>query len=72
MMSNKDVKVKNFNSNMLAESAKNLLKEHGIESIIKVEGGIEFQGALGDSFGADLYVLDKDYEKAKEIIEHEN
>ena len=71
-MNNKEIRIKKFNSNTIAEAARNLLKSHGIESIIKVEGGIEFQGALGDSYGADLYVLDRDYEKAKEILEQEN
>jgi hypothetical protein len=71
-MNNKEIKVKRFNSNTMAETARGLLKRYGIESMIKVEGGVEFQGALGDSFGADLYVLDKDYEKAKSILDLED
>ena len=67
----KEILLKKFNSNLLAKSAQNLLKKYGIASILKVEGGIEFRGALGDSYGADLYVLEKDYKKAKQIIESE-
>ncbi|MFA4998562.1 MAG: DUF2007 domain-containing protein [Candidatus Paceibacterota bacterium] len=64
----KEVLLKKFNSNLLAESVQILLKSCGIASIIKVQGGIEFRGALGDSYGADLYVLEKDLKRAKEII----
>jgi len=67
----KEILVKKFNSNLLAESIQSLLKSHGIASTLRVEGGIEFRGALGDSYGADLYVLEKDYERAKKIIENE-
>jgi len=66
----KEILLKKFNSNLLTEAAQNLLKSNGIVSIIKVEGGIEFRGALGDSYGADLYVLKKDYKRAKQIIEN--
>jgi len=62
--------LKKFNSNLLVEAAQNLLKSNGIASTIKVEGGIEFRGALGDSYGADLYVLEKDYKRAKQIVEN--
>jgi len=66
----KEILLKKFNSNLLTEATQNLLKSNGIVSIIKVEGGIEFRGALGDSYGADLYVLEKDYKRAKQIIEN--
>ncbi len=66
----KQVLLKKFGSNLLAEAAQNLLKSRGIPSLIKVTGGIEFRGALGDSWGADLWVLEKDFKKAKEIIEN--
>ena len=66
----KEILLKKFNSNILTEATQNLLKSNGIVSIIKVEGGIEFRGALGDSYGADLYVLEKDYKRAKQIIEN--
>lgn len=68
----KEILLKKFNSNLLAESAQILLKNCGIVSIIKTEGGIEFRGALGDSYGANLYVLEKDYKRAKEIIENKS
>ena len=72
MNNNKEVLVKKFNSNMLAEAAKILLKSYGIESYIKVEGGIDFRGAMGDSYGADLYALEKDLQKAKAILDNED
>jgi len=65
----KEILLKKFNSNILAETAQNLLKSCGIPNTIKIEGGIEFRGALGDSYGADLYVLEKDYKEAIQIIE---
>jgi len=64
--------LKRFNSNILAETVQSLLKSNGIASVIKVEGGVEFGWALGDSYGADLYVLEKDYKRAKEIIENKS
>ena len=64
----KETLLKRFNSNTLAETAQNLLKSYGITSFLKVEGGVRFRGDLGDIYGADLYVSEKDYEKAKEII----
>ena len=66
----KEILLKRFNSNLLAEAAQNLLKSYGITSYLKIEGGIEFRGALGDSYGAKLYVLEKDYKRAREIIEN--
>lgn len=67
---NKLIFLKSFNSIILAEFARNLLKSHNINSIIK-NSGVEFPGDLGDSFGGELYVLEKDYEKAKEILDIE-
>ncbi|HOC53959.1 MAG TPA: DUF2007 domain-containing protein [Candidatus Pacearchaeota archaeon] len=64
----KEVLLKKFNSNLLAEATQNLLRKYNIKSIIKVEGGIDFRGALGDNYGADLYVLEKDYKEAMNII----
>jgi len=66
----KEILLKKFSSNLLTEATQNLLKSNGIVSIIKIEGGISFRGALGDSYGADLYVLEKDYKRAKQIIEN--
>ncbi len=64
-----EILLKKFNSNLLAESIQSLLKSYGISSVLKTEGGIEFRGALGDNYGANLYVLEKDYKRAKEIVE---
>lgn len=61
-------KIKFFNSIAEAGLAKNLLKENGIESSIQ-NNGVEFPGDLGDSYGADLFVADRDLEKAKDILE---
>jgi len=66
----KEILLRKFNSNLLTEATQNLLKSNGIVSIIKIEGGIQFRGALGDSYGSDLYVLEKDYKRAKQIIEN--
>lgn len=63
--------LKSFNSIILAEFARNLLKYHNINSIIK-NSGVEFPGDLGDGFGGELYVLEKDYEKAKEILDEDS
>jgi len=62
------IKIKFFNSNTEAELAKNLLKVNGIESSVN-RMGIEFPGDRGDSFGAELFVAEKDTEKAGEILE---
>ena len=61
-------KVKFFNSIVEAELAKNLLKESNIESSIQ-RRGVQFPGDMGDSYGADLLVDEKDVEKVKEILE---
>lgn len=62
------IKIKFFNSITEAELAKNLLKEHGIKGLVQ-KRGIEFPGDMGDSYGAELLVAEKDFEKAKEILE---
>jgi len=67
----KEVLLKKFNSNMLAEAAQQLLKSHGLASVIKVRGAVAFRGFLGDNYGADLWVLERDFEKAKKIINNE-
>lgn len=61
------VKIKFFNSITEAELAGNVLKEHGIKNMIR-RRGIEFPGDLGDSYGADLFVAEKDAKKANEIL----
>jgi len=69
-MIGKEILLKKFNSNISTETAQSLLKSNGIVSIIKIVGGIQFRGELGDSYGSDLYVLERDYERAKQIIEN--
>ena len=60
-------KIKFFNSIAEAELARNLLKKSGIESLVQ-RRGMEFPGDMGDSYGGDLFVAEKDTEKAKKIL----
>jgi len=62
------IKIKFFNSIMDAQLASNLLKEHGVKNWVQ-KRGLNFPGDLGDSYGAELFVLEKDVEKVKEILE---
>ena len=50
-----------------AETAKNLLKAHGIESILQTEKP-GMTGYLGNLSGGELYVKESDLEKAREIL----
>ena len=61
------IKIKFFNSIAEAELTKGLLKENGVESIVQ-RRGVEFPGDMGDSYGADMFVAEKDVRKAKEIL----
>lgn len=63
------IKIKFFNSIVAAELAGNLLKENGIKNMVQ-KRGMDFPGDLGDSYGADLFVAEKDVEKAKELLEN--
>jgi len=63
-------KIKFLNSIAEAELVKNLLKEQGIEASVQ-RRGLQFPGDLGDSYGADLFVPEKDVEKAKDILGEE-
>jgi hypothetical protein len=69
-MANKMIKIKFFNSILEAQLAGNLLKEHGIQNWVQ-KRGMEFPGDLGDSYGAELSVMEKDIKNAKEILEIE-
>lgn len=62
------VKIKFFDSIIEAELAKNLLKEFKIESVVQRKG-LKYPGDMGDSYGADLFVTEKDIDKAKELLE---
>lgn len=67
-MANNMIKIKFFDSIVGAQLAGNLLKEHGVKNWVQKKG-LNFPGDLGDSYGAELFVLEKDVEKAKEILE---
>lgn len=62
------IKIKLFNSITEAQLTGNMLREYGIENWVQKRGA-EFPGDLGDSYGAELFVAEKDIEKAKEILE---
>jgi len=62
------IRIKFFNSIMEAELANNLLKEHGIRGMVQ-KRGVEYPGDRGDNYGADLFVDEKDTEKANEILD---
>ncbi|MCX6702270.1 MAG: hypothetical protein NTW60_00105 [Candidatus Wolfebacteria bacterium] len=64
----KEVLVGSFNSIAEGELAKNLLLGHGIKCLFQ-KRGLEFPGDLGDSYGADLFVLEKDAQKAKKVMD---
>jgi hypothetical protein len=65
---NDPILLKRFSSIMEAELAKSLLESQNINCIIK-NAGLKFVGDLGDGYGADLFVLEKNIEKAKKILE---
>ena len=63
----KEILLKNFNTVIEAESAKNLLEQHNIKSIIQRKGPTAWGNV--DVDGADLFVAEKDVDKAKEVLE---
>lgn len=65
----KQILLKSFNSVMEAELVKNLLQASGINSVVQKKGLEWAEGAGGDVAGADLFILEKDVEKAKEILD---
>ena len=67
-MENNVIKIKSFNSIIKAQLEGNLLKAHGIKNWVQKKG-LEFPGDLGDSYGAELFVSEKDAERAREILE---
>lgn len=64
----KTVLLKKFDSIAEAELAKDVLKQHGIKSVIQKEGLI-YPANADDFRGASLFVLQNDLEKAKDILE---
>ena len=66
----KDICIKNFQMQVEAEIAKSMLEANGIKSVIQKQGfalGGEIPAA--GSIGVDLFVLEKDFEKAKELLD---
>jgi hypothetical protein len=61
------VTVKNFASEMEAELARNMLLAYGVKSFVQLKG-VHSGGITDSRFGADLMVLAKDIEKAKELL----
>ncbi len=61
------VVIKNFATEMEAELAKNMLKAYGINSFVQTKG-THSSGVPDDRYGADLIVLEKDVEKARELL----
>lgn len=62
------IKIKFFNSIAEAELAGNLLLSQGIKNMVQ-KRGLRFPGDLGDSYGADLFVHERDAGRAREILE---
>ena len=62
------IKIKSFATEMEAELAKGMLGAYGIKSLVQCRG-VHSSGISDDRFGAELFVLQTDVEKAKEILE---
>lgn len=65
----KEILLKTFNSLAIAELAKTTLEKYGVKSVLQKKGLEMAEGAGGDIAGADLFVLEKDIEKARKILE---
>lgn len=63
----KEIIVKSFNIVAEAESAKNLLEQHDIKSIVQKKGPTAWGNV--DADGADLFVAEKNVNKAREVLE---
>lgn len=59
--------IKRFNSIAETELVRNMLEQHGIKASVQ-NTGLKYPRDGGDSYGADLFVAEKDVEKAKEIL----
>lgn len=64
----KEIKIKNFPTRIEAEIGKTMLRSHGIESFLQLEG-VHSSGIPNETLGVDLYVLEKNMEKARELLE---
>ena len=60
--------LKHFSSIVEADLAKNLLAQHSLQSVTG-NNGVKFPGDMGDSYGADLLVLDTQAAEAKDIFD---
>lgn len=66
----KQVCIKNFSTEIEAELAQNMLEARGIKSVIQRGGyGAGAGPAASGVLGADLFVLEKDFEEAKNLLE---
>ena len=63
-----EIVVKSFATEQEAELAKNLLQTYGVNSFVQGRG-VHSSGIPSDRYGADLFVLEKDAESAKELLE---
>ena len=62
--------IKNFSTIIEAEMAKGFLEANEIKSVIQKDASISGGGvAAGSGVGVNLFVLEKDVEKAKELLE---
>jgi hypothetical protein len=58
---------KRFSSIPEAEMAKDLLAQQGIKSFVQ-KGGLQYPGDSGDIYGASLFISQKDFDQAKDIL----
>lgn len=64
------VRVKNFLTVIEAELAQNMLQASGIKSVIQKDGNALNGGvAQGGGLGVNLFVLEKDLQEAKELLD---
>jgi hypothetical protein len=72
-MSNKTIRLKIYSNRFEADRAKSLLEEHGIESMVQIDDCGGMRPDIGmTTGGVSLYVLEKDAEKAMQILSLKN
>jgi hypothetical protein len=62
------ISIRWFKTKFEAEMTKKFLEAYGIKSLVQ-EKGFHSSGIPDDSLGIDLFVLEKDVNKAKELLE---
>ena len=60
--------VESYSNLLMAEVAKGVLESYGIESFIKIDVIEDIMTAVGIMQGCDLWVLKRDYQRAKKIL----